>query len=324
MSKMKYFVSYSEVFSRDNQTKKESLRLQTYNLLIKFLSRKQIPNNHIIEEFNKFKNYFESKEFTNVYLLSPFIINENKFVKNIYKLITLSGESNSYNSILKDIQNDVEEIKRGASAYKTNYMIKVDTADNYLEKYYKSPELLTNLVLESEKENNILFEISRQGFTKKDNLLSLLYLKLRYDNLSKSEDVESIIKDGEELIKVYPYYTYYYLLGMCYDSPYCNRENKTSKALEYFIKGSEQNDTNCIYMAGLHYFMGLGTSKDVLKARDYFEKGAKLNDIDCSSCLGIYYLSINDKEKAKPYIEDSASKGDYKALLLLDTDFREN
>ena len=69
------------------------------------------------------------------------------------------------------------------------------------------------------------------------------------------------------------------------------------------------------------YLTGNGIHKDYNLALKYLTKSAQLNNINAYGGLGIYYLVNNNKEEAKKWLEKSASQNDYKALLLLDTDF---
>src|SRR5574344_108129 len=151
---MKYFVSYAEVFSGNDAIKKETFRLQTYNMLIHFLSRKEIPDNMLSYEFKKMKGYFESKEFTDVYFLSPFVFNENAFAKDIMNVITSSGETNRYNRVMDEVKNEVKSIKVGRNFYACKRIIAVN-ADEYLSIYLANPRSIDQLDLSSSKERQV-------------------------------------------------------------------------------------------------------------------------------------------------------------------------
>lgn len=318
---MRYFVSYKEVFHSDDLTKRESLRLETYTLLLHFLTRKQIPGNPIIAEFNRFKVYFESHEFTSVYFLSPFIINENQLVKDLMNLIIHSGESNAFDEIFDEVKDEVKTIRRGRNSDQVE-QIEVKTADEFIERYNRNHAELGRLRLSSSEEKKILFSVLDQGYKNHDENLSILNLALRRLEMHDSDENLCLIKMGEELLGSYPDNAELYNnMAYLYESPYYHGNDQWNKVYEYFVKGALLNNPVSLYREGLCLFTGQGCRKDPDKALQLWQTSSKMGNSDATCCIGIYYLSKGRKDKAKPYLDKCAEEGDYKALLLLDTDF---
>ncbi len=317
---MKYFVCYNEIFSNDDLNKREVIRTEAYNLTIKFLTRKQIPNNFICEEFNQLKAFFESKEFTDVYFLSPFIINQSKLSKDMMKIVISSGESNIFNNLFQTVKNEFNQIKAGSIIISNKY-IKVNTADEYLEKYLENPSSRLVIDLQDKEEWKILNENINNGVKKGDVNLTVLYVKIKEKEVSSLEDVIKLINMLAKIEINCKSQLIYNQLASLYQNKYYTKEDKVDKIIENYTKAYNLNDGHACYMLGFMYFTGQGFKKDEQKALAYFEQAAKQDDPDAISGLGIYYLTNNDKQKAKEYLSKSASMLDYKALLLLDTDF---
>jgi hypothetical protein len=318
---MKYFASYTEVFGNDASVKRESLRLQTYNMAVHFLTRKDIEGNPICEEFKKIKAYFQSKEFTDVYFLSPYIFNENRFVKDMIGMITSSGETNHYNEIINEIKEEMAIIKTGRN-FQSSQLIKVQTADEYLEKYYADPHSLNQLELSNQEERNILAETVGDGYKENDPLLSVLYIKLKIKNARNKEEIKEAISEGIRLSqKDQENIDLRTAIAAGYENQNYQESDKYREAFRWYESAAEKNDSSALYMEGLYYFLGTGVKKDREKAASLWTKAASMNNPDAKSGLGVYYLSVGDKKTAKKWLTESAEKGDYKALLLLDTDF---
>jgi tetratricopeptide (TPR) repeat protein len=318
---MKYFASYAQVFGNKDEVKRESLRLQTYNMLIHFLTRKHIPDNPICVEFDQMKAYFESKEFTTVYFLAPFILNENEFAKDIMNVITSSGETNSYMKVMNQVKEEVNVIRVGCN-YQNSKLIKVANADEFLEKYMADPHSIDTFSLPDHYEQQVVDKNAIDGFNRGDPVLSVLYLKIKLHKAQDSQNIKEIIGQGEQLYKAQPDNSdLLTTMAAAYENQHYQEKDKYVKIVSWYQKAAMLNDPQALYMLGLYFFMGLGITKDKTKALDYFQKAAQLGIQDASSAIGIYYLSSGDKKKAKPFLLDSAAKGDYKAMLLLDTDF---
>lgn len=317
---MKYFVCYNEIFLNDDLNKREVIRTEAYNLTIKFLTRKQIPNNFICDEFNQLKAFFESKEFTDVYFLSPFIINQSKLSKDMMNIVVSSGESNLFNQLFQEIKNEVNQIKAGSIIISNKY-IKVSSADEYLEKYLQDPSSRLVIDLQDKEEWKILNENINNGVKSKDINLTILYTKLKEKEVKNINDLLELIDMLEKIESNCKQALIYNQLSKLYQNKYYTKEDKLSKIIENYTKADELDDGHAAYMLGLMYFTGTGFKKDEQKALSYFEKASKKDDPDAISGLGIYYLTHNDKQKAKEYLSKSANMLDYKALLLLDTDF---
>lgn len=318
---MKYFVNYTQVFGKDESTKRESLRLQSYNMLIHFLTRKQIEGNLICYEFNKVKAYFESKDFTNVYFLSPYIINQTQFVKDMMEVITSSGETNRFNKIFDITQEEVKMISTGRSFQSSQY-IQVNSADEYLTKYLENPHSINQLDLNDPREKEVVMANVVDGYLSGNAILSVLYFKLLIKNATSEADIKKVIKMAEELaVKDSSDLDLYTTLANAYNNQYYQDKDKNDKVFYWYQRASCFNDPDSLYMLGLCYFLGIGTPKDRLKSVSIWKEAARMNNSDAASGVGVYYLSIGDKIQAKPWLLKSAAKGDYKALLLLDTDF---
>ncbi|MCI2069616.1 MAG: hypothetical protein LKJ88_08700 [Bacilli bacterium] len=318
---MKYFVNYTQVFGKDESTKRESLRLQSYNMLIHFLTRKQIEGNVICYEFNKMKAYFESKDFTNIYFLSPYIFNQTQFVKDMMEVITSSGETNRFNKIFETAKEEIKMISTGRSFQSAQY-IKVDSADEYLAKYMDNPHSINQLDLEDPHEREVVMANVMDGYLSGNEILSVLYFKLLIKYAASEADIKKVIRLAEELAsKNNNDLDLFTTLAKAYNNQYYQEKDKNEKVFYWYQKASCFNDPDSLYMLGLCYFLGIGALKDRLKAVSIWKEAAQMNNSDAASGIGVYYLSIGDKTQAKPWLVKSAAKGDYKALLLLDTDF---
>ncbi len=318
---MKYFVSYREVFNNRENQKRESFRLQSYNMLVKFLTRKHIEGNLITDEFAELKEYFESREFTNVYFLSPYIVNENQLTKDMMSVITSSGETNSFNKIFNEVKDEVLTIKAGRN-YVTTKRIKVSSADEFLEMYYSNPRLINELELTDKKERDVLLSNLVDGYNKGDEKLSVLYLQILIQDAKDENHMKKAIMIGENLLSYFPSNAELLVaLGESYASSLIKDKNKYEKRYSLFMRAVELKDPRAMYLVGLCLFLGEGVEKNKEKAMYYWSESARLNDDDAISGIGVYYLSKGDKESAKSWLMRSAERGDYKALLLLDTDF---
>lgn len=318
---MRYFVSYVQLFHNDDAIKKETFRLQTYNILIHFLTRKDIPGNVLCYEFKQMKHYFESKEFTNVYFLSPFVFNENAFAKDVMKVITSSGETNHYNGIMNQVKDEIESIKVGRD-FVSIHRIKAENADEYISLYLANPSSLNRIDLDSPKEREIVITNANDGYKKGNLELSLLRFRLLIKYASGQTQIKEAIKEAKGLYESHKDNTdLISVIASAYNNQFYQDKDKYTKLLYWLNLGSDLNDANTTYLLGLIYFIGEGVSKDTALALKYWEKAALAGNMDAASGIGVYYLSKGDKKSAKPYLIKTAALGDYKALLLLDTDF---
>lgn len=318
---MRYFVSYANIFSGDDNSKRESLRLQTYNMIIHFLTRKNPDTNFICYEFKNLKNYFESKEFTSVYFLSPYVLNENQLSKDLIKVVMESGETNSFNEITKEIKDEVKSLKAGTN-FETANLIRVATADAYLDTYLADQNSLNEIELNDAQEQKALMSTLISGYKKGDYVLSVLYLKLLTINASSEKDIVDTVAMASVLDKNNPNNTdIKILIAKCYNHQLYQKPDKYTNVFAWYKKAADLNNSEALYMIGLIYFLGLGKNKNKENSMLYWSKAAALNNPDAISGIGIYYLSIGNKAMAKTFLERSAESGDYKALLLLDTDF---
>lgn len=315
---MKYFVSYSEIFSNDT-VKREKARVLTYRLLLKFLDKRNIDvSNPLTDEFKILFNYFNSKEFTDVYFLSPYVLNERQMVKDVMDIIVKSGDTNVFNAFFNSIKKEVYRIKTNAK-HAVTYTKTVKTADEYLDVYDENPNI--DIELDDKDENDILDKVLKNNYGK-DKKLSLLYLKRIYQVDKSSKTILRLIKRSKQLEKLFPNWNDLYLfIGDLYSDINCREKNNISQAFEYYLKAAENSSAEGIYNVGLAYLAGQGVAKDLDKALDCFSKAAVLNNEDAQAAMGIYYLAKKDKKQAKEWLEKSAKRGDYKAMLLLDTDF---
>jgi tetratricopeptide (TPR) repeat protein len=318
---MRYFVSYSQVFGNKDERKRQSLRLDSYNILIQFLTRKNIPGNPISEEFASMKSYFESRDFTSVYFLAPFILNENQIVKDIMGVITTSGETNSFNKIKKDILDEVSTLKAGRS-FLYSKRIKVKTADEYLDAYLKNPDSEDSIELDDPAELSILLENEKVGYAKGEIKLSILYLEHLLLNSETQSDVEEIINMAMMLLNSHPDNSALCMfIAKLYNNQYYQKKDKYSSYCNWLKKAADLKNQNAMCLLGLCYFLGLGIPKNEKSALKCWKDSASLDNDDALSLLGVYYLSKGDKAQAKPYLITSAANGNYQAMLLLDTDF---
>lgn len=313
---MRYFVSYASVYQNDDTLKRARLRLQTYNMSCRFLNKK-IPNNVISKEFLEFREYLMSKEFTKIYFLSPYILNENQIAKDMMKLLTSSGETNYFNLCLETIKDEIKTIKLKGN-YKNINVTEVSSVDEYIEKYLSSPNELYKLKDNDDYKDLIIF--LKSNFNKDNDLLSNLYLKLLINDSKSKEDILNIISLAKPLLEKKNDETLL-ICGSAYENQNYTSKDKYIKSYNCYLKASEHNNPDGLYLVGLFNMLGLIGEKDLNKAYEYFSKAAAFNQTDAISCLGIYYLSKGDKKNARFWLDKSAKRGDYKALLLLDSDF---
>ncbi|WP_288308203.1 SEL1-like repeat protein [uncultured Muribaculum sp.] len=136
--------------------------------------------------------------------------------------------------------------------------------------------------------------------------------------------------DKEEAKKWYEkaidlgYYRGYSRLGEMYY--YLNRtKENTEKALHYFSKGAEMNDSQSIYYIGLMYYQGSpALKKDVKKAFEWYKKSADLNNSYGQYNLGLLYYKgegvKKDKQEAYRLIKQASDNGN----IFADTFLKEN
>ncbi len=319
---MKYFVNYGSVVGNKDNVKREKLRLQAYNLTIHFLNRGKESENYIYERFAYLKDYFESPEFCKIYFLSPFILNQSQLVKDLIKFIMSSGETNQFNKLIDEIKAEVELIKP-SKTFQSVRKIQTQTADEFLEKYYSKESPSEEMYLVDDDEYKLLKQIALNGLKNKDERLSILYAQLMYREVQDKDSLDNVISLSKNLYEIFNHNVDLILLiATCYYNQYYQEKDKGQNLLYWYnLAATEFNESGAIFMVGLIYFLGMGTKKDISLALSYWHKAADLNDQDAIACIGIYYLSKGDKKSAKPYLERSAATGDYKSLLLLDTDF---
>lgn len=319
---MKYFVSYAEIYGNKDNVKREKLRLESYNLAINFLDRGKKSENYIFERFDYLKRYFESKEFCSVYFLSPFILNESKLVRDLVAFIMTSGETNQFNKLINEIIREVELIKP-SNDLQTKHRIQVKNADDFLDIYFKHETPIEELYLVEDSEYKLLMQIAKNGYMKKDETLSVLYVQLLLRNATSKDDIDKIIAIGKKLYATFSDNADLVLLiAACYFNQYYRKDDKGKCCLHWYgIAATKFNKPSAMYMVGLIHFMGMGVKKNQEKAIASWSEAARLNNLDAIACIGIYYLQKGDKKSAKVWLERSAASGDYKSLLLLDTDF---
>lgn len=319
---MKYFVSYGSIVGNKDNVKREKLRLQAYNLTIHFLNRGKETQNYIYERFAYLKDYFESSEFCKIYFLSPFIINQSQLVQDLVKFIISSGETNQFNKIIDQIKSEVDLIKPSRT-FQSVHKIQTHTVDEFLERYDTKQSPLEEMYLDDDDEYRLLKKIAWDGYKRQDEKLSILYAQLLYRDVNNRESLDQVISVAEELYQRFKNnIDLILLLASCYYNQYYQERDKGEKSLQWYkLAANKFNEASAIFMVGLIYFLGMGVTKDIDLALSYWNQAAELNDQDAIACIGIYYLSKGNKEKAKPYLERSAATGDYKSLLLLDTDF---
>ncbi len=88
------------------------------------------------------------------------------------------------------------------------------------------------------------------------------------------------------------------------------------QALAGFLELERKNqaDDNLFYKIGIMYKNGLGTQKDMLKAIDYFKRSAELNNTNAKRTIALEYLSgkhlEQDIEKGLEMLTECADRGD--------------
>lgn len=94
-----------------------------------------------------------------------------------------------------------------------------------------------------------------------------------------------------------------------------------TKAVEYWLKGSEKGEGGCTKNLGLVYKNGDGVERDPSKALAYFEKAAEQGNVDSLEQLGLAYcnggIAMHDEKKAAEYFERAYNSGSVDGAYLL-------
>ncbi len=90
-----------------------------------------------------------------------------------------------------------------------------------------------------------------------------------------------------------------YRLGILYDSGEMSENNEPdhAKAIGYFEKAAEMNESYACEYAGRYYLYGLGVDLDLEKAKYYYEKGRTLGSPYCMVELALMYEDGNGVEE---------------------------
>lgn len=119
----------------------------------------------------------------------------------------------------------------------------------------------------------------------------------------------------------------YFLAGVTYFQGNYGYPVDKTKAIEYWVKGSEEGEGGCTKNLGIVYKTGDGVDRDPVKALAYFEKAVEQGNIDALEQLGLAYcnggIATHDERKARAYFERAYKAGSvdgaYFLGLLLET-----
>ena len=103
-----------------------------------------------------------------------------------------------------------------------------------------------------------------------------------------------------------------WLLGGCYDFGYGTDQDDT-KAVEWYTKSSEQENSGAMCSLGRCYRMGQGCVQNDTKAVEWFEKSANLGYCRAMYNLGRAYVSgkgvAKDKNQAREWLAKAVAQG---------------
>jgi len=103
-----------------------------------------------------------------------------------------------------------------------------------------------------------------------------------------------------------------YMLGNCYHRGRGTDQDYT-KAVEWYTKSSEQENSVAMNNLGVRYENGLGCDQNLTKAAEWFEKSANLGYSVAMSNLGTYYTNgqgvTKDLNKAREWLGKAAAQG---------------
>jgi len=94
-------------------------------------------------------------------------------------------------------------------------------------------------------------------------------------------------------------------------------KNQNRKAMEYFKKSADLNNTTAIYTLGYNYFNGKTTLKDETKGLKYYLKCAQMNDKYCQYAYGREIYIKNNISQGLMWMKKSADNGYVRGMLAL-------
>ena len=112
-----------------------------------------------------------------------------------------------------------------------------------------------------------------------------------------------------------------YLLGNCYEFGY-GTDQDDIKAVEWYTKSSEQENSGAMCNLGHCYENGQGCDQNQTKAAEWYEKSAQLGDSSAMYNIGVHYEEgvgvTKDLNKAREWYTKAAAQGDTDAKESLD------
>lgn len=84
----------------------------------------------------------------------------------------------------------------------------------------------------------------------------------------------------------------HYYLGLRFSDPTVPADLNKEKALSYFQKSADENDSKGCYMIGCIYYYGLGVTKDYEKAIKYLKKSAAKSHPGANNLLGEVLIGL--------------------------------
>ena len=113
-----------------------------------------------------------------------------------------------------------------------------------------------------------------------------------------------------------------YLLGECYRFGFGTDQDHT-KAVEWYTKSSEQENSGAMNNLGVRYEKGQGCDQNMTKAVEWYEKSAQLGNSVAMYNLGNCYTKgdgvAKDLTKAREWYTKAAAQGDEYAQTSIET-----
>jgi TPR repeat protein len=112
-----------------------------------------------------------------------------------------------------------------------------------------------------------------------------------------------------------------FLLGACYHFGQGTDQDHT-KAVEWYTKSSEQENSQAMCILGYCYDKGHGCDQNMTKAVEWYEKSANLGHSNAMYNCGVCYKNgwgvTKDVNQAREWYTKAAAQGDAKAKTKLD------
>lgn len=109
-------------------------------------------------------------------------------------------------------------------------------------------------------------------------------------------------------------------LGACCSDSNASRQFRVGAydaSFKTFERRADNGDSAAINFVGIHYYLGLGVSRDLSAAARWFARGARTGNADAQRNLGVLYLRgwgvKRDKEMAYGWLIEASNRGNHGA-----------